>query len=190
MARMTRLEGRQQTRDRLLAAARELFEAQGYGATSVDAIAAAAGYSKGAVYSNFDGKEAILMAVLERSGRGDIDFLLDEIGRAEGREAVIGLLAGWADARSTGGNLVLTMLEHARQVGPGAPSLVLQEQILKGCWRDLGEALLARFPGMAEDPEILGALLHEIVYAPALPLVGRPTAGDLMRFALERLLPR
>ena len=39
------------TRERLLAAARELFRKQGYATTSIERIAEAAGYSKGAVYS-------------------------------------------------------------------------------------------------------------------------------------------
>jgi AcrR family transcriptional regulator len=49
----------------LLATAKELFLRDGYSATSVDAIAEQAGYSKGAVYSNFRNKNELCMAVLD-----------------------------------------------------------------------------------------------------------------------------
>src|SRR5262245_23015829 len=65
-ARLTRAERREQTRDDLIAAADRLFVSGGFHATSLDQIAAAAGYTKGAVYSNFDSKEDLFFAVYER----------------------------------------------------------------------------------------------------------------------------
>jgi AcrR family transcriptional regulator len=65
-ARLTRAERREQTRDDLIAAAERLFVEGGFHATSLDQIAAAAGYTKGAVYSNFDAKEDLFFAVYER----------------------------------------------------------------------------------------------------------------------------
>lgn len=43
-----------------------LFKHDGFHATSLDLIADEAGCTKGAVYSNFDGKEDLLLAVYER----------------------------------------------------------------------------------------------------------------------------
>jgi AcrR family transcriptional regulator len=63
---MTRAEQQQHTRDEILAAADRLFVEQGFHATSVDQIAQAAGYTKGAVYSNFAAKEDVFFAVYER----------------------------------------------------------------------------------------------------------------------------
>ena len=65
-ARLSRAERREQTRDDLIAAAFQLFTQGGFHATSLDQIAAAAGYTKGAVYSNFDSKEDLFFAVYER----------------------------------------------------------------------------------------------------------------------------
>ena len=65
-ARLTRAERREQTRDDLIAAADRLFVGGGFHATSLDQIAAAAGYTKGAVYSNFASKEDLFFAVYER----------------------------------------------------------------------------------------------------------------------------
>ncbi|MDE1148173.1 MAG: helix-turn-helix domain containing protein [Azospirillaceae bacterium] len=192
MARLKRTESQAQTRERLLAAARELFRRDGYAATSVDRIAEAAGYSKGAVYSNFDSKEAIFLLVLEAQGQGSLDTLLAAIDRAQDAAAIADLLAAWADAMSASGTWSLTILEHARLAGAGAASLDRQKDILRGHWRQLGDRLLARLPGLGPglgtDAETLGALLHEIAYAPAMTFAGRPTAGDLMRLALRGLM--
>jgi AcrR family transcriptional regulator len=56
---------RQQTRDYLLKAAAKVFAEQGFNGVSLDQVAAAAGFTKGAVYSNFTNKEDLLMALLE-----------------------------------------------------------------------------------------------------------------------------
>ncbi len=56
---------RQQTREHLLAAAAQVFAERGFHGASLDAVAAAAGFSKGAVYSNFKNKEDLFLALLE-----------------------------------------------------------------------------------------------------------------------------
>jgi AcrR family transcriptional regulator len=56
---------REQTRQRLFEAAAQVFEEQGIGAASIEAITAAAGFTRGAFYSNFDGKDALIIAMLE-----------------------------------------------------------------------------------------------------------------------------
>jgi AcrR family transcriptional regulator len=65
-ARLTRAERREQTREELVAAADRCFVEGGFHATSLDQIAADAGYTKGAVYSNFASKEDLFFAVYER----------------------------------------------------------------------------------------------------------------------------
>jgi AcrR family transcriptional regulator len=62
--RAARGEGRE-ARGELLAAALRVFAERGYRQASVDEIAAAAGYSKGALYWHFSGKEELLIALLE-----------------------------------------------------------------------------------------------------------------------------
>jgi AcrR family transcriptional regulator len=62
----TRAERQAQTRGDLVDAAERLFIRQGFHPTSVDAVAAEAGYTKGAVYSNFASKEELFLAVYER----------------------------------------------------------------------------------------------------------------------------
>jgi AcrR family transcriptional regulator len=61
-----REEKKEGTRRRLLDAASRVFAQRGFAAATLDEIAAAAGLTKGAVYSNFDGKADLAIAVLER----------------------------------------------------------------------------------------------------------------------------
>jgi TetR/AcrR family transcriptional regulator, transcriptional repressor for nem operon len=59
------------SKERLLAAAKELFLARGYAATTVDAICEKAQLTKGSFYYSFDSKEELGLAVLDWSlGRG------------------------------------------------------------------------------------------------------------------------
>src|SRR3954470_23366273 len=67
--RRTQRERSDATTGELIAAARELFARQGYAATSLDEIAAAANVTKGAVYHHFAGKRDIFRAVYEREQR-------------------------------------------------------------------------------------------------------------------------
>ena len=62
--RAARAQGRA-GRDELLSAALRVFARRGYRQAGVDEIAAAAGYSKGALYWHFSGKEDLLLALLE-----------------------------------------------------------------------------------------------------------------------------
>jgi AcrR family transcriptional regulator len=63
--RETRAEKQARTRAELLATAAKVFARRGYNGASVEEIAEEAGYSHGAVYSNFDGKADLFLAVLE-----------------------------------------------------------------------------------------------------------------------------
>ena len=79
----------------LVETARAMFLRDGYAATSLEKVAEEAGFSKGAVYSNFDGKDDLCLAVLETIHH-------------EVAEAVLGSLRGAATveqalARSTSG---------------------------------------------------------------------------------------
>ena len=61
--------GSAQKRTAILAAARELFLADGYDRTSVDAVAAQAGVSKRTVYDYFGDKQRLLYAVVDAAWR-------------------------------------------------------------------------------------------------------------------------
>lgn len=86
--RLSRDEKKALTRQALLKAAGALIAHRGAEATSLDQIAEEAGYTKGAVYSNFSGKEELLFALAESAGTtieiGDVidgsTSLIDQLG--------------------------------------------------------------------------------------------------------------
>lgn len=64
--RLTREQSRDQTRERLLDAAQAMFMGKGFVGASVEDIAQAAGYTRGAFYSNFGSKSELLVELLRR----------------------------------------------------------------------------------------------------------------------------
>jgi AcrR family transcriptional regulator len=64
--RPTRAEKQIQTRAQLIDAGAHVFARRGFQAATVEEIAEHAGYSHGAVYSNFSGKEGLFLEVFER----------------------------------------------------------------------------------------------------------------------------
>lgn len=71
---------REQTRARLLDAAATVFIERGIAAATVDEIAEAAGFSRGAVYSNFTDKDDLVLALLRRmtdDAMAEIEELLE-----------------------------------------------------------------------------------------------------------------
>lgn len=66
MGRLTRGESQARTRETLLEVATRAFLRDGYRATSLERVADEAGFSKGAVYSNFANKDELCLAVLDR----------------------------------------------------------------------------------------------------------------------------
>jgi AcrR family transcriptional regulator len=64
--RLSRAERRDQTRSELLDAAARVFVARGFEGSSIEAIAAEAGYTRGAFYSNFESKEQLFAELLQQ----------------------------------------------------------------------------------------------------------------------------
>ena len=63
--RLTRAEQREKTRGCLVEAATKVFSRRGYDKASLDEVAEEAGFTKGAVYSNFKGKEDLFLATID-----------------------------------------------------------------------------------------------------------------------------
>ncbi len=81
MSRVRTRPTRDSTRDKLFEAAARVFEEQGTGGASIEAIAAAAGFTRGAFYSNFKSKDELIIAMLEdhveQSIRRNLDLLAE-----------------------------------------------------------------------------------------------------------------
>lgn len=81
--RLTQAERRQQTRERVLSAALEVFEEHGYAESSLEEIAERAGYTRKAIYSNFSGKGELLLEIMERRFQEHIDRVESIVGQGD-----------------------------------------------------------------------------------------------------------
>jgi AcrR family transcriptional regulator len=103
---MTREQSKAHTRERLLDAARSVFARGGFHGASVEEIASEAGFSTGALYSNFDGKEDLFLALMER----EIDEHSREIAAAVRTRASV------AERATGGARQWMTMIEREPQL--------------------------------------------------------------------------
>lgn len=93
--RLTREESQAQTRATLIAVGRKHFLRFGLGGAVTEKIAEDAGYSRGALYANFDGKEELFVAVIREEQARHLNFfrsLLKEESSGKNR------LKKWRDA--------------------------------------------------------------------------------------------
>jgi AcrR family transcriptional regulator len=83
---MSRKEAQEQTRERVVAAAAKVFARRGYHRATVDEIASEAGFTIGALYSNFAGKEELFLAIADRQveQRADEFRAIAEAAEGEG----------------------------------------------------------------------------------------------------------
>lgn len=83
--RLTPEMRREQTRAYLMESAAAVFAAKGYHAASLDEIAEAAGFTRGAVYSNFGNKEGLFMALVEQRQQAMVIEFFAALDPAAGR---------------------------------------------------------------------------------------------------------
>ncbi len=90
--RLTRAEAKTRTREQVLGAAEVVFGRAGYHGASLDQVAAEAGFTKGAVYSTFESKADLFLALLDRRAtarRAEIDATLSAGSVEESFEALV-----------------------------------------------------------------------------------------------------
>lgn len=108
---MRQAERRAQTTDRVLDAAAAEFARKGFHAATIDDVARAAGYTKGAVYANFAGKDALFLALIDRhleDQLAQLDLLLANASAADLRTR---LRDAAVEQNAAGGSFGLLMLE-------------------------------------------------------------------------------
>lgn len=120
----TQAQRSQETITALISAARELFARDGYAATSLDGVVAAAGVTKGALYHHFSNKQSLFAAVFS----AEQARLTEPVMRAYKAEADpwSGLLAG-----------CIAFIEASQE--PGAQRIVLLDAPGVLSWNELRE---------------------------------------------------
>jgi AcrR family transcriptional regulator len=170
--RMSRAQRKEMTRELLLDAAIDVFAEKGYHGASLDDVAEAAGFTKGAVYSNFTRKSDLFRALLERETRRTDDALrrVIEAVPLELLPDVAGELLRHPDPeRST-----QTLMVEFWLAGVRDPSL---RQTLLAATDDLGEVLAGKLRAAGAQPGLDGRELAVILDA--------LTTGLLMNQALD-----
>lgn len=145
MARRTRNEQRLETREQLLAAAERVFAARGYHGASVAEIADAAGYTIGALYSNFPSKEALFLALLDRRQADQGEALAASRDDADPGPAVASVAAPIDPEAWTWGLLSLEFYLYAMREPRLRPELAGRYRAMRA---ELGKALMSTNDGL------------------------------------------
>jgi AcrR family transcriptional regulator len=150
------------TRDQLIDVATRLFAGQGYEATSIEAVLAETGVSRGALYHHFAGKDALFEAVVE-SVEGNVMAQLGAVtaGLTDPVAALQAASLAWIDLA---GDPVIQ-----RVILTDAPSVLGWQR-----WRDMDEgyalgAVRAALQEIADrgglDPHLVGVFAHMLLAA-------------------------
>src|SRR5271156_3288956 len=115
MSRVRTRPTRDDTCEKLFEAAGRVFEEQGIGGASIEGIAAAAGFTRGAFYSNFKSKDELIIAMLEDHVEQSIRRNLDLLAKHNN-------IADFIDALKT--------MDRSRQDPLGRAPLLHMEMIL------------------------------------------------------------
>jgi AcrR family transcriptional regulator len=176
------------TRDRLLAAARELIEEGGYGATSVVAIAERAGVAAGTLYRHFPSKEDLFVEVFRSVCAREEDAMRDAAARlpdsASAVERLQTVLATFARRALRNRRLAWALLAE-----PVDPRVDAERLAYRARYTELVAASLAAGIEARELPhqnvELTAAALvggvGEALVGPLSPLAGRgPEAAEIV----------
>jgi AcrR family transcriptional regulator len=131
MAR-TQSERKADTRERLLAAAAQLFADHGIDAVSVDLVAEAAGRTSGAVYDHFGSKQGLLLALLDEWKQSLVTVIAAEFELATGLSERL---------RAVAANLIVDPSEETRRL------LLLERELTLRAARDPEVAAALRIRG-------------------------------------------
>jgi AcrR family transcriptional regulator len=180
-----RLERQQKTRDELLDAATRLFAARGFGGASVDEIAAAAGYTSGAIYANFAGKEDLFLSAFEEQIARHVREVTEAVSAA-GRDEAARSAAGaqqWIDFLDRSPEMFLLFVEYwAYAVRNPKRRKAFAERF--AAFRETTARMLGRD---ADDP--LAPAVNALVYGVAFQRLAEPQAisGEVLGTSLEAL---
>jgi len=189
MARLRREESQALTRSKLLESARIVVAREGYENASIDRITDEAGFSKGAFYSNFDNKEEIFLALLEKHSAEDVVELNALLADVDDPIRMITIISDWTSFRSENPEWNLLAMELFMRARRDATFGKRHSELFKPQWKGLGRLLLKMFPeGKAPaSAEALGALVFELTYGASSGYTSGAKVGGLVRLALTAL---
>ncbi|MCA0156695.1 TetR/AcrR family transcriptional regulator [Tsukamurella sp. M9C] len=195
MQRLSRAEAQVRTRELIVASATELFLRDGFTATSLEAVAAHAGFTRGAVYSNFAGKVALGSAVIDALYERETDrvLALAEAARADGLAAVIASVDAWG--RTIVGDRAWFRLEmavaatNAEDGGQMAATASRYERIRAATATLVKELEAAHGLELPVDAETLALGLFSLILGLGMQRATDPSVStDVVAVFVQRLL--
>lgn len=115
--RLSRGQAKARTRNRLLAAAAEVFAEQGFAGASVDEIASRAGHTVGALYSHFTGKDELFLTLFDEHAAHRLDGVEEIASQWEEDQTVFVALGEYlaeiADHHTVWSTLEMEFLRYA-----------------------------------------------------------------------------
>ncbi|CAM3979798.1 TetR/AcrR family transcriptional regulator [Mycobacterium senriense] len=169
---------RGEVRDRILDAASKVFAAEGFAGATIDAIGQSAGFTKGAVYSNFESKDGLFLALLDREFelRGEqIATVLDSSGGDTGA-AARELSRSWLDSVRDHSDFYVLFVEYwlRAQRDPQLRAGLIERR--RAAAADQAVQIVKSTPSVAPDRELadLAQLVVTINLGIAMEEVLRP----------------
>lgn len=181
MPRLSRAESQARTRELLVETARELFLRDGYHATSLEKVAEAAGFSKGAVYSNFRNKDELCLAVLDALHAAEAEQIVSAFHAGADGEQRLAAFNAWAQRMLGDAGWTLLEVEFAVQARRNPE---LRAELARRA-RGLHRAIAGLIEQQEAELGVRAALPAEVL-APALLSLG---IGLGMQRALDPELP-
>lgn len=188
--RLTRAESQERTRARIVAVATKLFVRDGFRATTLEHIGEEAGYTRGAVYSNFASKTEMGIAVIDELYAQEEERLADALRQDDWLTAI----TAWADA--TVGDPAWMRLELEIAASSAAdPAYLAAAAARYARLRERGRALIAERFGDAVDVDetlaiaLLGMLLGVGAQRAADPSIPVTAWSDAVRRLLTARVP-
>jgi TetR/AcrR family transcriptional regulator, transcriptional repressor of aconitase len=165
--RLTRLESKEVTYMRLMEAAERLFIRKGFDDASVGEISETAGYSRGAFYSNFDDKEQVFLAVIDKR-RPQVLKALDDIQQISGPAERIAAVREWFSNQWRLKDFMALRMEFSRRAMRNRSArkhlAELSRQELETYAASLGRYVGAADGIPADRPEIVALVLLAVAH--------------------------
>lgn len=187
-----RLEQGAQSRTRLIAAARALFERDGYTATSTEALLAATGLTRGALYHHFRDKKDLFVAVCE-AVHADLSTAIDAAadGQADPADQLMAGALAWIDAVSHPGPRQVLLIDGPSVLGAQAWAELDgrhgYQQLHAVVAQILAPTGLAALEVDACASALNGAINELARWLARHPADGHPSARDAAIAALQRV---
>jgi len=163
MSRVRTRPTRDDTCEKLFEAAARVFEEQGIGGASIEAIAAAAGFTRGAFYSNFKSKDELIIAMLEehvaQTVRRNLDLLERHKDPADFIEALKSMDRTRQDPLGRAPLLHMEMILFVARAEKGRPELAKRLRARRKLIADIVETTMRNSGKAAPNAAWTGAIL-------------------------------